>query len=183
MADQPRTADIPAVPLRTPMFITPQGSNTPVLHRTWQTFFTQLTGALAGVGQGTASSSSDAEYSVPIASGVATPDASQANNVLVLTAADCLTDADGNLYVKLAAPINASTDSGMVTRWSLTIEQDPVGNTGGYSVLFDSTYYLTTTLATKDSPANTQCHADFKTTAAGNTSLAGLPSVNQPIAP
>lgn len=71
------------------------------------------------------SSSSGVPYAVPVVAGTATPDASQGANLLVLTAADCLTDANGNLYVNVAVPINYSVSAGILTNWQLNTQEDP----------------------------------------------------------
>jgi hypothetical protein len=119
-------------------------------------------------------------YIVPIVAGTATPDASRGTNLLILTAADCLTDANGSLYVNVAPPVNYSTASGAYTNWQLITQEDPVGGTGGYSTVFDASYKIGFAVASSNSPANTQCHVDFKTDSAGVTSPTGC-LIDQPI--
>jgi hypothetical protein len=109
-------------------------------------------------------------YLVPIVNGVATPDASKGTNLLILTA-----------DTSVAQCINYATGSGLYTNWDLIIQQDPVGMTGGHSTIFDPSYYFTFVLASSASPANTQCHAFFRTNNTGQTSIAGAPSSDQPI--
>jgi hypothetical protein len=125
-----------------------------------------------------------APYSVPITSvagiATATPDASQGENLLILTAAICSTDSNGNLFVNVAAPINYSTSAGVYTPWQLVTQEDPVGLTGGYSTVFDSTYRIGFAVASPASPPNTQCHVDMKTSSAGITTPTGS-LIDQPI--
>jgi hypothetical protein len=70
-------------------------------------------------------SSSGVPYTVPVVAGTATPDASQGANLLILTAADCLTDANGNLYVNVAPPVNYSVSADILTPWQLNTQEDP----------------------------------------------------------
>jgi hypothetical protein len=158
-------------------------------------------------------SSSGVPYPVPVVAGTATPDASQGANLLVLTAADCLTDSNGNLYVNVAPPINYSVSAGILTNWQLNTQEDPscpwiigtayvIGNVAfygpsfyiaiansagqepdtsptywtrinGYSTIFDPSYKIGFSVASTASPANTQCHVDFKTDSSGVTTPTG----------
>jgi hypothetical protein len=121
-----------------------------------------------------------APYTVPVIAGTATPDASQGANLLILTAANCLTDANGNKYVNVATPINYSTTPRAFTIWQLITQEDPVGLTGGYSVVFNPTYKIAFAVASSASPANTQCHVDFRTDSTGITMPDGC-LIDQPI--
>ncbi len=174
----------------------------------------------AQIGPTAAPASSSGMYSVPIVSGVATPDASQGANLLILTAAACLTDSNGNLYVTVAQPINYATTAGSFTNWQLITQEDPsaawvaltaytigqvvsyggsfysaLGSTTGnepdtspaswskinsYSTIFDSSYVIAFAVASAQSKPNTQCHVDFRTSAAGATTPTGS-LIDQPI--
>lgn len=127
------------------------------------------------------------DYIVPITivGGVATatPDASQGANLLVLTAAICSTDSNGNKYVNVAAPINYSTAIGVYTPWQLIVQQDPATPSGGYSTVFDpvgGSYRIGFAVASLQSQPNTQCHVDFKTSSTGVTTPTGS-LLDQPI--
>lgn len=122
-----------------------------------------------------------AQYAVPVVAGVATPDASQGENLLTLTAADCVPDANGNPCITVAQPINYGTGAGVYTPWTLVTQEDPAGMTGGYSTIFDPALYrLGFAVASTGSPPNTQCHVDFKTDSAGVTTPTGF-LIDQPI--
>lgn len=127
-----------------------------------------------------ASSSAIAPYPVPIVAGTATPDASQPTNLLILTAAVCLTDPQGNKYVNVAPVINYGQVPGQYTPWQLITQEDPVFNTGGYSTVFDPSYVIAFAVASAQSPANTQCHVDFKTDSNGKTTPTAC-LIDQPI--
>lgn len=62
-------------------------------------------------------------YAVPVVGGTATPDASKGTNLLVLTAAICLTDSNGNLYVNVAPPVGYSVGSNAYTNWQLISQE------------------------------------------------------------
>ncbi len=133
------------------------------------------------VGQSSGTPSTTAGvYIVPIVAGTATPDASQGQNLLILTAPDCLTDANGNLYVNVAPPINYSLTPGVYSPWQLVTQEDPVGNTGGYSTVFDASYKIAFAVASAASPASTQCHVDLRTDPNGVTYPTGC-LIDQPI--
>jgi len=114
-----------------------------------------------------------APYLVPITSvgGIqtATPDASQGENLLILTPANCSTDANGNLFVYISAPINYSISAGANTAWQFNSQEDPVGGAGGMSTVFDPSYQVGFAVASPASPPRTQCHVDFKTSSVGVT--------------
>ena len=150
-----------------------KGNISPVRFAPWQEVFVP---ALTSSAFAPASS-----YLVPVVAGTATPDASQAVNLLILTAANCLTDANGNKYVNVAPPINYSTTpSGVETPWQFITQEDPVGGTGGYSTIFDPSYKIAFAVASAASPADTQCHVDFRTSSAGVTTPTGA-LIDQPI--
>jgi hypothetical protein len=128
------------------------------------------------------SASPSSPYAVPVVAGVATPDASKGTNLLILTAANTTGSPPA---VTVAAPINFSTSIGALTYWDLIIEQDPTTPSGHYTANLDPATYFTNVnsgLATQASPPNTECHAQFKTSASGNSSLAAQPAIDQPIA-
>jgi hypothetical protein len=149
-----------------------QGNISPVRFAPWQEVFVP---ALTSAAFAPASS-----YLVPVVAGVATPDASQAVNLLILTAANCVADGNGNPCIAVAPPINYSTTSGVETPWQFITQEDPVGGTGGYSTIFDPSYKIAFAVASTASPANTQCHVDFRTSSAGVTTPTGA-LIDQPI--
>jgi hypothetical protein len=122
-------------------------------------------------------------YSVPVSSGVATPDASKGDNFLVLNAANTVADSNGNPAINVAQPVGYDTTPGVYTKWSLIVQQDPATPSGGYSTIFDpsgATYKIGFAVASVNSPANTQCHVDFKTDWNGITTPTGC-LIDQPI--
>lgn len=136
----------------------------------------------ASGGGGGSGAGSMAMYAVPVGAGTATPDASKGPNLLILTAANTLSDANGNKYVNLAGAINYATSPiTTITLWSLIVHQDPVGFTGGYSIVFAAgVYRVAFVVAGTQSPANTQSHIDFRTDTSGISTPTGS-LIDQPI--
>lgn len=104
-------------------------------------------------------------YTVPIISGVATPDLSHGVNQLVILTAD----------TTIAAPING----GSINTWILITQQD---NVGGHSALMNILYYFNGQVAAGPySPMNTQCQVTWLLDTMGNNTLSGPASIDQPI--
>jgi hypothetical protein len=119
--------------------------------RQWVLYFAALGGGTSGV------------QTIANVGNTFTPDLSQGPIQYVLLVADSI----------LNAPINEPDDA----RWRLIIDQDAAG---GHNLTIDPAYFYNANLL-GTAGKSTRAQSDWTADAAGNNSLAGTPSTDQPI--
>jgi hypothetical protein len=134
-----------------------------------------ISGAVSGNNGGGGSSSLIVPYGVPVIAGIATPDASKGFNLLILTTMT------GN--VTIIKPINYTTSIGDFSPWSLTVQQDPSGATGGWIATMDGSYFTNANVITNPvtSLNSTECVLTLKTNTDGLTNENGGRVSDQPL--